>query len=195
MFKIKSEISDGSVTFSQYSGSGSSTTNLTMVIFDGVSSMPNIKVGIKGTTNHWFGLYVDTSGNSDVCYADGDFVADYTAAGLNSMTDGRLTTVDYVGSLIGSSTTSLHSAASDGTSQVGAIGLFMYTEVGAEKAIGSTVSGQYLYPVGMTLPSSGQISYKKSTTAMASGTTWTLMSLAMKRTATEPCLVLAMRTA
>ena len=194
-YKIKSEVSDGSVTFSQYSGSGSSTTNLTMVTFDGVSSIPSISVGIKGTTNHWLGLYVDTGGNSDVCYASGDFVADYTAAGLNSTTDGRLTTVDYVGSLIGSSTNSLHSAASDGTSQVGAIGLFMYTEVGAEKAIGSTVSGQYLYPVGMTLPSSGQISYKKSTTAMASGTTWTLMSLAMKRTATEPCLVLAMRTA
>ena len=89
----------------------------------------------------------------------------------------------------------MHSAASDGTSQVGAIGLFMYTEVGAEKAIGATVSGQYLYPVGMTLPNSGQIAYKKSATSMASGTTWTLMSLAMKRTATEPCLVLAMRTA
>ena len=125
----------------------------------------------------------------------GSFVADYSTAGLSSVTDGRLATVDYVGSLIGSSTTSLHSAASDGTSQVGAIGLFMYTEVGAEKAIGATVSGQYLYPVGMTLPNSGQIAYKKSATSMASGTTWTLMSLAMKRTATEPCLVLAMRTA
>lgn len=77
---------------------------------------------------------------------------------------------------------------------VGSIGLFMYTEVGAEKAIGDTVSGAYLKPVGLSLPMSGQIAYKAVTPLNALTGTWTLLSLAMKRTATEPCLVLAQKT-
>lgn len=127
----------------------------------------------------------------------GEAIADYNDISNASLDDGRLTTVDYVSGTVGSALASLHSAT-----QVGAIGLFMLVATGtaaddAEKAIGATVDGTYLYPVGMTLSNSGQISYKKSSTPAASsaGTEWTLMSLAMKRTATEPCLVLAMRTA
>ena len=68
-------------------------------------------------------------------------------------------------------------------------------EVGAEKGIGETVSGNYLKPVGISLPISGQISYKSATPVPAyTNTTWRLMSLAMKRTsASDPCLVLAQR--
>lgn len=74
---------------------------------------------------------------------------------------------------------------------VGSVGLFIYTEAGNEKAYGEVVNGTYLKAVGMSLPMSGQISYKASTTAMSGS--WKLMSVAMKRTATEPCLVLAQK--
>lgn len=74
---------------------------------------------------------------------------------------------------------------------VGSIGLFVYSEVGAEKTIGQTVSGVYLKPVGISLPMSGQISYKAVAPAMTG--TWKLMSVAVKRTATEPCLVMAQK--
>jgi len=74
---------------------------------------------------------------------------------------------------------------------IGSIGLFIYSEVGAEKAYGQTVSGTYLKPVGISLPMSGQISYKSVAPAMTG--TWKLLSVAVKRTATEPCLVLAQK--
>lgn len=87
------------------------------------------------------------------------------------------------------------SSSTNSIPDVGAVGLFVYTEVGAEKGIGETVSGIYLKPVGMSLPTSGQISYKSATPVNAyTGTTWKLMSLAMKRTSSsDPCLVLAQR--
>lgn len=83
--------------------------------------------------------------------------------------------------------------------KVGCIGLFIYTEYdgnntsGAEKGYGAEVSGAYLKPVGMSLPMSGQISYKAVTTIPAVSGTWKLLSIAVKRTATEPCLVLAQK--
>lgn len=79
------------------------------------------------------------------------------------------------------------------TDEIGSIGLFMYLEVGNQKAYGETVSGAYLKPVGMSLPLSGQITYKAVATTNALTGTWKLLSVAVKRTATEPCLVLAQK--
>ena len=75
--------------------------------------------------------------------------------------------------------------------EVGAIGLFMYSEVGDEKSIGSSVSGSYLTPVGMSLPFSGEIQYKMSGSAQSG--TFRIMSVAFKRTSLSPCLVLAQK--
>lgn len=188
----------------------------------------------------------------------GKAVANYSAAGLSSVTDGRLTTVDYVNSLVPSTTnfaqldanntftgttntfagisatsytgTGVYSTYTSSTwdtatneiptvssvrsaiansggavltgistvNAVGAVGLFLYTEfdsstgVGVEKAIGDQINGVYLKPVGMSLPSSGQISYKAVNTTTLSGT-WKLLSVALKRTSSEPCLVLAQK--
>lgn len=79
------------------------------------------------------------------------------------------------------------------TDEIGSIGLFMYSEVGNQKTYGETVSGAYLKPVGMSLPLSGQITYKAVATTNALTGTWKLLSVAIKRTATEPCLVLAQK--
>ena len=181
----------------------------------------------------------------------GKAVANYSAitpTPPSSATDGRLTTVDYVKSLIPSTTnfaqldasntftgttntfttvsatsytgtgvyssyssstwstattqlptvSSVRSAISDSlkgistVNSVGSLGLFLYTEVGAEKNIGDTVSGQYLKPVGMSLPISGMITYRSVSTASLTGT-WKLLSVALRRTSTESCLVLAQK--
>lgn len=188
----------------------------------------------------------------------GNAVANYSTAGLSSVTDGRLTTVDYVKSLVHSTTnfakldasndftgatntfsgisatsytgtgvyntyesstwdtatdkiptvSSVRSAIANSggavltgistVNAVGALGLFLYTEfdsstgIGVEKAIGDQINGAYLKPVGMSLPSSGQISYKAVNTTTLSGT-WKLLSVALKRTSSEPCLVLAQK--
>ena len=85
--------------------------------------------------------------------------------------------------------------------EVGSMGLFIYTESasGAELGYGAVVAGSYLKPVGMSLPMSGQISYKAVTiidpntgSNQLSGS-WKLLSVAVKRTVTEPCLVLAIK--
>ena len=76
---------------------------------------------------------------------------------------------------------------------IGSIGLFIYSETGAEKGYGDTVSGQYLKPLALSLPLSGQISYKAVATNSALTGTWKLMSAAFKRTANEHCLVLAQK--
>lgn len=82
--------------------------------------------------------------------------------------------------------------------EIGSIGLFVYSEVGNQKGIGETVSGTYLKPAALSLPMSGQISYKSvayidQATGNGLTGTWRLLSAAMKRTATEPCLVLAQK--
>ena len=188
----------------------------------------------------------------------GNAVANYSTAGLSAVTDGRLTTVDYVNSLIQDTTnfaqldasntftgttntfagisatsytgTGIYNTYSSSTwdtatdeiptvssvrsaiansggavltgistvNAVGAVGLFLYTEfdsstgIGVEKAIGDQINGAYLKPIGMSLPSSGQISYKAVYTTTLSGT-WKLLSVALKRTSSEPCLVLAQK--
>lgn len=181
----------------------------------------------------------------------GNAVANYSAitpTPPSSVTDGRLTTVDYVKSLVPSTTnfalldasntftgttntfttvsatsytgtgvydtyssstwgtatdqiptvSSVRSAISDSlkgistVNSVGSLGLFLYTEVGAEKNIGDTVNGQYLKPVGMSLPISGMITYRSVSTTSLTGT-WKLLSVALRRTSTESCLVLAQK--
>ena len=125
-----------------------------------------------------------TSDNQPVPDVSGDLVASYLDINGASLEDGRLTTVDYVNNKLQSISAG---------NEVGSIGLFLYTEVGAQKSYGETVSGCYLKPVGMSLPNSGQISYKSVATTNALTGTWKLLSVAMKRTATEPCLVLAQK--
>ena len=79
------------------------------------------------------------------------------------------------------------------TNSVGSIGLFMYSEVGNEKGYGEVIDGQYLKPVGLSLPMSGQISYKSVASSPSMSGSWKLLSVAFKRTSTEPCLVLAQK--
>ena len=77
--------------------------------------------------------------------------------------------------------------------EVGSIGLFVYSEVGNELSYGDEIDGQYLKAVGMSLPMSGQISYKSAALIPACSGTWKLLSLAVRRTAAEPCLVMAQK--
>lgn len=78
---------------------------------------------------------------------------------------------------------------------VGSMGLFIFTQPGDQLPFGSVVNGTYLKPVGMSLPMSGQISYKAVALLDPDAPTgsWKLLSVAMKRTVTEPCLVLAQK--
>lgn len=84
---------------------------------------------------------------------------------------------------------------------VGSIGLFIYSEhdssgadtSGNEKGYGSEINGEYLKAVGMSLPMSGQISYKSAALVPSCSGTWKLLSLAVKRTSTEPCIVMAQK--
>lgn len=117
-------------------------------------------------------------------YVGGSFVASYLDINGALLEDGRLTTVDYVNN-------KLQSISAENA--VGSIGLFLYTEVGNQKSYGEFVNGAYLKPVGMSLPISGQISYKAVATNNALSGKWKLLSVAMKRTATDPCLVLAQK--
>lgn len=112
-----------------------------------------------------------------------------TAADTNVPTEKAVK--DYVDTAIEDSAVSLSDIS--GYDIVGAIGLFIYTEPGAEKSHGDTVNGQYLRAVGMTLPLSGQISYKSAAFAVPLTGTWKLLSLALKRTSTDHCLVLAQK--
>ena len=198
-------------------------------------------------------IYIDadTAHTGTIHNVSGNAVANYSSIAPTppaSATDGRLTTVDYVKSLVPSTTnfalldasntftgttntfagvsatsytgtgvyssyssstwstattqvptvSSVRSAISDSikgistVNTVGSLGLFLYTEVGAEKGIGDTVSGQYLKPVGMTLPISGMITYRSVSTTSLTGT-WKLLSVALRRTSTESCLVLAQK--
>lgn len=79
------------------------------------------------------------------------------------------------------------------TNALGCVGLFMYSEVGAQKLYGETVDGAYLKPVGLSLPLSGEIAYKAVDSVPAMSGTWKLMSVAFARTATSPCLVMAQK--
>ena len=76
---------------------------------------------------------------------------------------------------------------------VGSMGLFLYTEAGDQKSYGELIDGSFLKPVGMSLPNSGQISYKSVALEDPLSGSWKLLSVAMKRTATDPCLVLAQK--
>lgn len=75
---------------------------------------------------------------------------------------------------------------------IGSIGLFMYTNPGDQLSYGANVSGAHLIPVGMSLPYTGEIEYKAVLGSQLSGT-WKLLSVAFKRTAQAPCLVMAVK--
>jgi microcompartment protein CcmK/EutM len=159
-------------------------------VFTGSNTFNDITV----TTNHSITTPTITASTSvsSVSYT-GDGVQSSTSNWNASSNNSKLPTVEVVNAGITNAISSLNSGDS-----IGAIGLFMLVATGtsaddAKKEIGSTVSGSNLYPVGMSLPNSGQISYLKSGSARTG--TWTLLSVAFRRTATEPCLVLAMKTA
>jgi hypothetical protein len=115
-----------------------------------------------------------------------------TGGWSNSSSNSKIPTVATVRSAIADSQTDTLNTISE-ENAVGSIGLFLYTEVGAQKSYGEFVNGIYLKPVGMSLPISGQITYKSVATTNALSGKWKLLSVAMKRTATEPCLVLAQK--
>lgn len=81
-------------------------------------------------------------------------------------------------------------AATGDTTQVGAMGLFLYTG-GDLQAMGATVSGTSLQSVGMQLPMDGVVSWSQGG-AMPTNSRWKLLNNTI---AGEPCLVLAIRTA
>lgn len=78
---------------------------------------------------------------------------------------------------------------------IGSMGLFLYADTtdAGQKSYGELIDGAHLKPVGMSLPNSGQISYKSVALEAPLTGSWKLLSVAMKRTATEPCLVLAQK--
>lgn len=98
----------------------------------------------------------------------------------------------YVGGAITAAQGEVLTAISNANA-IGSMGLFLYTEAGEQKSYGETIDGAYLKPVGMSLPNSGQISYKSVALEAPLTGSWKLLSVAMKRTATEPCLVLAQK--
>jgi len=114
----------------------------------------------------------------------------------NSSSSSKIPTVDAVNSAIEDAKLSISSIDA-----VGSIGLFIYTEhdasgagtSGAEKTYGNMINGAYLKAVGMSLPTSGQISYRSAALVPALSGTWKLLSLAVQRSATEPCLVMAQK--
>lgn len=103
----------------------------------------------------------------------------------------QVPTVSTVKSAISDSASAIQAAVSD-NSKVGAVGLFIYTEAGDQKSYGSVVNGIYLKAVGMSLPYNGEITYSASSSTESGS--WKLLSVALKRTATSPCLVLAVKT-
>jgi hypothetical protein len=99
---------------------------------------------------------------------------------------------DYVSGLITSASSDILNILSS-LNEIGSIGLFLYSEIGAAKQIGSEVVGIYLQPVGMSLSYSGQILYTAQELEIPLTGVWKLMSFAMARTVDTQCLVLAQK--
>jgi len=242
-------------TYTELSNSSSGTVNVSLKFYRDVYQQysKHVTLEIGGDLK----LKIESNNN-----VSGNAVANYSAitpTPPSSVTDGRLTTVDYVKSLVPSTTnfaqldasntftgttntfagvsatsytgtgvydtysssswstatseiptvSSVKSAISDASTDilthasdvnaVGSIGLFIYTEIdsstgiGAQKLYGEFVNGAYLKPAGISLPTSGQISYKSVQASTTLSGKWKLLSVAMKRTATEPCLVMAQK--
>lgn len=135
--------------------------------------------GVSATSYTGTGVYSSYSSGSD------------TGGWDNSGSNPKVPTVASVRSAITDAKNDVLNTISS-TDTIGSIGLFIYSEVGAEKGYGDTVDGQFLKAAAISLPMSGQISYKAVGLPMSG--TWTLLSGAFKRTtATEPCLVLAQK--
>lgn len=135
-------------------------------------------------TTNTFGTVSATS------YTGTGVYSSYSSSSWSTATT-QIPTVSAIKSAIEDSKTSVLNTISN-VNAVGSIGLFIYSEIGDELPIGSTVDGGYLKPAGISLPMSGQITYKSSSSVTLTGT-WKLLSLAVKRTATEPCLVMAQK--
>ncbi len=135
--------------------------------------------GVSATSYTGTGVYSSYSSGSD------------TGGWDNSGSNSKLPTVASVRSAITDAKNAVLNTISS-SDTIGSIGLFIYSEVGVEKGYGDTVDGQFLKAAAISLPMSGQISYKAVGLPMSG--TWTLLSGAFKRTtATEPCLVLAQK--
>jgi len=117
-----------------------------------------------------------------------------TNAANNSHAPTSLAVKTYVDETIAGTQDAIITTISN-SNVVGSIGLFIFTKPGDQLPFGSIVDGAYLKPVGMSLPMSGQISYKAVALLDPDAPTgsWKLLSVAMKRTVTEPCLVLAQK--
>ena len=143
-----------------------------------------------GTTNTFAGV-------SATSYTGIGVYDTYSSSTWDTATD-EIPTVSSVKSAISDASTDILTHASD-VNAVGSIGLFIYTEIdsstgiGAQKLYGEFVNGAYLKPAGISLPTSGQISYKSVQASTTLSGKWKLLSVAMKRTATEPCLVMAQK--
>lgn len=74
---------------------------------------------------------------------------------------------------------------------VGSIGLFAYIAEGELKQYGSIINGSDLCAISIAYDESGRFTVTKSYTYMTG--TWKLMTVAKKRTAIEPCVVLAVK--
>lgn len=119
--------------------------------------------------------------------------ASYTGTGVESSAlaaDSKLPTSSVVKTYVDTSVSNAQSAVSTADT-VGSIGLFIYTNPGNQLSYGSTVNGSHLYPVGMSLPYTGEIEYKIAGSQQSGS--WKLLSAAFKRTAQSPCLVLAVK--
>ena len=143
-----------------------------------------------GTTNTFAGV-------SATSYTGTGVYDTYSSSTWDTATS-EIPTVSSVKSAISDASTDILTHASD-VNAVGSIGLFIYTEIdsstgiGAQKLYGEFVNGAYLKPAGISLPTSGQISYKSVQASTTLSGKWRLLSVAMKRTATEPCLVMAQK--
>ena len=142
-----------------------------------------------GNTNTFKGVSATSYTGTGVysSYSSGSGTGGWDNSGSNS----KLPTVASVRSAITDAKNAVLNTISS-SDTIGSIGLFIYSEIGAEKGYGDTVDGQFLKAAAISLPMSGQISYKAVGLPMSG--TWTLLSGAFKRTtATEPCLVLAQK--
>lgn len=193
---------DGDLVASYRDKSGATLNDGRLVTVDYLTNYSgNMSAYAKKADNNTFESGYTNTFNGTVALngtVNGDSVYSTYAANTwdTASTSADLVTVgavdDVVDAKITAATPNILKQASN-VNEVGSIGLFLYTEAGDEKTYGATINGVYLKAVGMSLPMSGQISYKAAALVPACSGTWKLLSLAVKRTATEPCLVMAQK--
>lgn len=195
-------------SYRDYSQSGATLSDGRLVTVDYLNNYINSG---SGGSSSYAQLSSNNTFTGTVNTFDGISATSYTGTGVyssyiagsntggwdNSSSSSKIPTVSAVNSAIEDAKLSISSI-----NTVGSIGLFIYTEhdasavsgtSGAEKSYGSEINGAYLKAVGMSLPTSGQISYRSAALVPALSGTWKLLSLAVQRSATEPCLVMAQK--